>query len=152
MTHRISHLVLQGSTLFSHRSLGQGSRAHSSPGAGTSGQWAVLPSRETCPRPHACSEWGPALEPTYNPLPSAFLVEVCPQHPQCPAPCGVRQGKPTANKTQGPFRVSATEPDGLISARRAHTPCWSSWSCVLELFGEPEQTHRGALTSALWPA
>ena len=29
VTHRISHLVLQGSTLFSHRSLGRGSRVHS---------------------------------------------------------------------------------------------------------------------------
>ena len=150
--HKISHLVLQGSALFSHRNLGRGSRVHSSAEAGTFGQWAVLPSRETCPRPHAGSEWGPALGPTYDPLLSAFLGGVHSQQSQCPASCRVRQGKPTANKTQGPFRVSATEPNGLVSARLAHTPCLASWSCVLELFGEPEQTHRRALTSALWPA
>ena len=51
---------------------------HSSPGAGTSGQWAILPSHETCPRPHAGSKWGLALGPTYDPLLSAFLVDVPP--------------------------------------------------------------------------
>ena len=51
---------------------------HSSPGAGTSGQWAILPSHETCPRPHTGGKWGLALGPTYDPLLSAFLVDVPP--------------------------------------------------------------------------